>query len=50
MDRSKMSELEFKTMTTKIPAGLEKSIEDNGEPLSGETKQLNTNQVEIKKI
>ena len=45
MDISKMSELEFRITITRILVGLEKSIEDTGESLSGEIK---SNQVEIK--
>ena len=36
-------------MIIKILAGLEKSIEDTRESLSGEIKELKSNQVEIKK-
>ena len=46
MDISKMLELEFRIAIIKIPAGLEKSIEDTRESLSGEIK---SNQVKIKK-
>ena len=48
-DISKMLELEFRMMIIKILAGLEKSIEDNRESLSGEIKELKSDQVEIKK-
>ena len=44
-----MSELEFRIMIIKILSGLEKSIEDTRESLSGEIKELKSNQVEIKK-
>ena len=40
---SKMSELEFKIMTIKILAGLEKSIENTRESLSRELKELKSN-------
>ena len=43
MDISKMSELEFKIMTIKILAGLEKSIENTRESLSRELKELKSN-------
>ena len=36
-------------MIIKILSGLEKSIEDTRESLSGEIKELKSNQVEIKK-
>uniref|UniRef100_A0A452VDF0 ubiquitinyl hydrolase 1 n=2 Tax=Ursus TaxID=9639 RepID=A0A452VDF0_URSMA len=49
MDISKMSELEFRITIIKILAGLKKSIEDSRESLSGEIKELKSNQVEIKK-
>ena len=49
MDISKMSELEFRITILKILAGLEKSIEDTRASLSGEIKELKSNQVEIKK-
>ena len=49
MDISKMSALEFKTKIIKILSGLEKSIEGTREFLSGEIKELKSNQVEIKK-
>jgi len=49
MDISKMLELEFRIMIIKIIARLEKSIEDTRESLSGEIKELKSNQVEIKK-
>ena len=49
MDISKISELEFRIMIIKIVAGLEKSIEDTIESLSGEIKELKSNQIEIKK-
>ena len=39
-DISKMSELEFKTMIIRILDGLSKSIEDTGETLSAEIKEL----------
>jgi len=48
-DISKMSELEFRMTIIKILAGLEKSMEDIRETLSGEIKELKSNQVEIKK-
>ena len=38
MDISEMSELEFRMTIIKILAGLEKSIEDTRESLSGEIK------------
>ena len=40
MDVSKMSELESRIMIIKILVGLEKSIEDTRESLSGEIKEL----------
>jgi len=43
-----MSEPEFRIMIIKILAGLEKSIEDTRESLSGEIKELTSNQVEKK--
>ena len=49
MDISKMSELEFRITIIKILAGLKKSIEDSRESLSGEIKELKSNQVEIKR-
>ena len=49
MDVSKMSELEFRILIIKKLAKLEKSIEDTRESLSGEIKELKSNQVEIKK-
>ena len=49
MDISKMLELEFRIMIIKILAGLEKSVEDTRESLSGEIKELKSNQVEIKR-
>ena len=50
MDISKMSELEISITILKILAMLEKrSIEDTREFLSGEIKELKSNQVEIKK-
>ena len=48
MDISKMPELEFKT-TIQILAGLEKSKEDIREHLTGEIKELKSNQVKIQK-
>jgi len=48
-DISKMSELEFRMTILKILAGLEKSMEGIRETLSGEIKELKSNQVEIKK-
>ena len=48
MDTNK-PELEFKIMIIKILAGLVKSIEDTRESLSGEIKELKSNQVKIKK-
>ena len=49
MDISKMSAIEFRITIIKILAGLEKSIEDTRESLSGEIKELKSNQVKIKK-
>ena len=49
MDVSKMSELEFRITIIKILAGLEKSIEDTRESLSGEIKELKSNQGKIRK-
>ena len=49
MDISKMSELEFRIIIIKILTGLEKSIEDTRESLSGEIKELKSSQVNIKK-
>ena len=49
MDRRKRLEREFRIMTIKITAGLKKHTEDTRECLSGETKQLISNQVELKK-
>jgi len=43
----KIPELEFRIMIVKILAGLEKSIEDTRESLSGEIKELKSNQVKI---
>jgi len=48
-DISTMSDLEFRIIALKIPAGLEKSMEVIRETLSGEVKELKSNQVEIKK-
>jgi len=48
MDISKMLELEFKRTIIKKLAGLEKCIEDTRESLTGEIKELKSNQVEIK--
>ena len=48
-DISTMSDLEFRIITLKILAGLEKSMEVIRETLSGEVKELKSNQVEIKK-
>ena len=45
----KTSELEFRITSIKTLAGLEKSIEDTEELLSGEIKELKSNQVDIKK-
>ena len=45
----KTSELEFRITSIKILAGLEKSIEYTKELLSGEIKELKSNQVDIKK-
>ena len=39
-DISKMSELEFKTAIIRIPAGLEKSIEDTREFHTSQMKEL----------
>ena len=50
MDISEMSELEFRIMIIKILAGIEKTIEDTKESLSGEKKELKSNQVELKKV
>jgi len=44
-----MSEVEFRTTIIKILAGLEKSMEDIRETLSGEIKKRKSNQVEIKR-
>ena len=49
MDRRKRLEREFRIMTIKIIAGLKRHSEDTRECLSGEIKQLISNQVEIKK-
>ena len=49
MDRRKRLEREFRIMTIKIIAGLKRNTEDTRECLSGEIKQLISNQVEIKK-
>ena len=49
MDISKVPELEFKATIIKILAGFEKSIEDTGESLTGEIKELKPNQVKIKR-
>ena len=49
MDISKMSELEFRIMIIKIIAGLGKSRKDTRESLSGEIKELKSNQVEMQK-
>ena len=49
-DTSKMSETEFKTMIINILAGLQKRIEDIRESLTGEIKELKSNQVEIKRL
>ena len=49
MDINRMSELEFRIMIIKILAGLENSIEDTKEPLSREIKEIQSNQVKIKK-
>ena len=49
MDRRKRLEREFRIMTIKIIAGLKRNTEDIRECLSGEIKQLISNQVEIKK-
>jgi len=46
MDINKMSEVEFRITIIKILAGLEKSTEDTRESLSGEIKELKSNQVE----
>jgi len=43
-----MLELEFKRTIIKKLAGLEKCIEDTRESLTGEIKELKSNQVEIK--
>jgi len=48
-DISNMSELEFRMTILKILAKLEKSMEDIRDTLSGEIKELKSNQVEIKK-
>jgi len=45
-----MSELDFRMTIIKILAGLEKSIEDTRESLSGEMKELKSNQVKIKRL
>ena len=47
-DISKMSELEFKTTTVRILAGLGNSIEDTRESLSAEIKELKSSQAKIK--
>ena len=45
-----MLELQFRIMIIKILAGLEKkSIEDTRESISGEIKELKSNQLKIKK-
>jgi len=44
-DISNMSDLEFRIMILNILAGLEKSMEDIKETLSGEIKELKSNQV-----
>nr|XP_054368908.1 uncharacterized protein C1orf50 homolog isoform X2 [Mirounga angustirostris] len=48
-DINTMLEVEFRMMILKILAGLEKSMEVIKETLSGEIKELKSNQVEIKK-
>ena len=45
-----MSKLEFRITITKILAGLEESIEDTRESLSGEIKELKFNHVKKIKI
>ena len=45
-----MSELDFRIATIKIVAGLEKSREDTRESLSGQIKELQSHQVEIKRL
>ena len=49
MDIRRMVELDFKITIIKILAGFEKSTEDTRESLSGEIKELKSNQVEIKR-
>ena len=47
-DISNMSELEFRMTILKVLAGLEKSMEDTNESLSGETKSLSREIKELK--
>ena len=51
MDISKMSELEFRITIIKmqVELGEEKHIEDTRKSVSGEIKELKSNEVEIKK-
>ena len=49
MDMSKILELEFRITITKILAELENGTKDTSEYLSGEIKELKSNQVKIKK-
>ena len=45
---NKMFELEFKTIIIKILPGLGKSMEDTGETLTSEIKELKSSQAKIK--
>ena len=47
-DISNISEQEFKTIVTRLLAGLEESIEDTRETLAEEIKDLKTSQAKIK--
>ena len=48
MDVSNISEQEFRTTVIRLLAGLKKSIEDTGETLAAEIKDLRTSQDEIR--
>ena len=50
MNISKTLELEFRIMIVRILVGLEKNIEDPRESLSGEIKELKSNQDKIKRL
>ena len=45
-----ITELEFRMMIIKVLAGLKKSMEDIRKSLSGEIKELKSNQVELRKL